>query len=65
MSTCPATRGPQVQDLDEPAIIRIIDIISTMHIIAIISIIGLIYILCQGLRFGDAIIRIMKLNEYE
>ena len=33
-----------------------------MHIIAIIHIIGLIYILGQGLHFGDAIIRIMNIN---
>ena len=61
-SSCPATRGLQVQDLDKPAIIRIIDIISTTHIIAIIFIIGIIYILGQGLHFGDAIIRIMNIN---
>ena len=33
-----------------------------MHIIAIIGIIGIIYTLGQGLRFGDAIIRIMNIN---
>jgi hypothetical protein len=33
-----------------------------MHIIAIIDIIGIIYILGQGLYFGDAIIRIMNIN---
>ncbi len=52
----------QVQDLDQPAIIRIIDIISIMHIIAIIDIIGTIYILGQGLRFGVAILCMMNIN---
>ena len=33
-----------------------------MHIIAIIRIIGIKYIVSQGLRFGDAIIRIMNIN---
>ena len=33
-----------------------------MQIIAIIRIIGIKYILGQGLRFGDAIIRIMNIN---
>ncbi len=33
-----------------------------MHIIAIIDIIDIIYILGQGLHFGDAIIRIMNIN---
>jgi hypothetical protein len=33
-----------------------------MHIIAIIDMIGIIYILGQGLHFGDAIIRIMNVN---
>ncbi len=33
-----------------------------MHIIAVIAIIGIIYILGQGLHFGDAIIRKMNIN---
>ena len=48
-SSCPATRGPQVQDLDEPAIIRIMDIIS---IIRIIDIIRIICIICITLSLG-------------
>ena len=42
-SSSPATRGPQVQDLDEPAIMRLIDII---HIIRIMDIMRIIDIIC-------------------
>ena len=42
-SSSPATRGQQVQDLDEPAIMRLIDII---HIIRIMDIMRIIDIIC-------------------
>jgi len=43
-SSCPATRGPQVQDLDEPAIMHIISIIDIMDIIIIMIIMCIICI---------------------
>ena len=43
-SSSPATRGLQVQDLDEPAIMRLIDIIHIIHIMDIMRIIDIICI---------------------
>ena len=43
-SSSPATRGQQVQDLDEPAIMRLIDIIHIIHIMDIMRIIDIICI---------------------